>query len=220
MDFGRLLVYLSIGTIAMLVPIMMQGAWYRVNWYKRILIAVLLAFAGTLGTFMLYYIENGQFGGTSFFGAVFFVPILFFPVSKMLRISYNLLMDLCAPAECAMLAIMKVQCYLTDCCGGRRFLLDGKEFVFPSQLTELANALILGVVLLLISRKNKNQGKLFPWYMILYGVTRFVLNLLRDVADMAYLPLPLGNFWSLVSIAIGGVWLIWARRRTGKEERQ
>lgn len=215
-----LLTFLLIGTLAMLVPITIQGIWYQIKWYKRISVAILLTIAGTLGTFILFYVENGTFGGTSFFGAVFFVPILFIPVARLVGIRYDVLMDLSAPAECAMLAIMKVQCQLTGCCGGIRMLTNGSEFVFPSQIVELINALVLCVLLLVLSRKGKNKGSIFPWYMVVYGVTRFVLNLFRDGGSVRILGLPLGNFWSLVSIVIGVIWLIWIRKRAGKEERQ
>lgn len=220
MDVMRLLMYLAIGTVAMLVPVMIQGAWYQVKWSKRVLAAILLTVAGTLGTFLMYFIENQRFGGISFFGAVFFVPVLFIPVARLLGIRYDLLMDLCAPAECVMLAIMKVQCYLTNCCVGVRIISGGKEYVFPSQIAELFNGLIICVILLCMSRKYKNRGRIFPMYMVIYGVTRFILNLFRQGGTARILGLPLGNFWSLVSIAIGVVWLIWVGKKTVKEATQ
>ena len=208
MNIWRLLLFLLIGTVAMLIPIMLQGSWYRLNSAKRVILAVLLTIAGTLGTFLLYYVENGEFGGTSFFGAVFFVPILFIPVAKLLGIRYHALMDICAPAECMMLVVMKIQCYLTDCCSGVIFKIQGQSFTFPSQLAELTNALVICVILLLLARKEKNRGKLFPIYMIIYGATRFVLNVFRKTKIVQVLFMPFGNFWSLVSIVVGVVWLV------------
>lgn len=215
MDPLRLLLYLSIGTVAMLIPIMIQGAWYRITASKRLVAAVLLTVAGTLGTFLMYYIENGSFGGTSFYGAVFFVPILFVPVARLLKIPYSELMDLCAPAECVMLAVMKVQCLLTGCCGGINIMSNGMTYVFPSQIVELINGLVIGALLLFMARKEENRGRLFPRYMVIYGVTRFVLNLFRRTPGAIILSLPIGNIWSLVSIAIGTVWLILLRKRSG-----
>lgn len=217
MNVARLALFLLVGTLAMLVPIQIQGAWYQIKWTKTVPAAVLLTISGTLGTFLLFYIENGEFGGTSFYGAVFFVPILFLAVARLLRVPYPQLMDLCAPAECVMLAIMKVQCYLTGCCGGAAIPVGGASFVFPSQLAELADALIICVILLLMSRRTGSRGKLYPRYMVLYGVTRFVLNIFRDTPFVSNLGMPFGNFWSLVSIAIGAVWLI--ALRVGEKDR-
>lgn len=215
MDFVRLLIYLSIGTLAMLVPIMIQGAWYNIKWVKRILVAVLLTLVGTLGTFLLFFIENGKFGGISFFGAVFFIPVIFVFVAKILDIKFDVLMDLSAPAECMMLAIMKIQCFATGCCGGRLITFAGKEFVFPSQLVELIDALLICILLMVLSRKIVNKGKLYPYYMIAYGTTRFILNIFRKAKVMKFLFIPFGNFWSLISIAIGVVWLgfLWKKEK-------
>lgn len=217
MNIWMLLLYLSIGTVAMLVPIMVQGAWYQVKIGKRLLITILLTIAGTLGTFLLYYVENGKFGGTSFFGAIFLVPVLFIPVALALKVPYGRLMDLCAPAECAMLVVMKIQCLISDCCGGRLVRFNGFEFVFPSQIAELINALLLCILLLLLGRKAKNHRKLFSLYMILYGVSRFVLNLFRDVKNMTILPIPAGNFWAIVSIVVGMLWLLVLSIKSSKQ---
>ena len=83
------------------------------------IISVLLTVSGTLGTFIWYAIESGGFGGRSFYGAVFIVPLLFIPVAYLFRIPYAKLMDLCAPAECMMLVLMKALCLMEGCCGGR-----------------------------------------------------------------------------------------------------
>ena len=213
----NLLVFLTIGTLAMLAPVMIQSTWYKVNWKKSLLITVMLTATGTLGTFLMYFVENGSFGGISFYGAVFFVPILFVIVARLVGVRYGVLMDLCAPAECVMLAIMKVQCLLTGCCGGVLLRYNGVSYVFPSQIMEMVNGLVIGVILLLMARKEKNRGRLFPWYMVIYGVTRFVLNMFRQGGAARILGLPFGNFWSLVSIVVGIIWLWIARKRNMKE---
>lgn len=192
----------------MLIPILIQGAAYRIAVVKRFLIAVILAVAGTLGTMLLFRIENGGFGGTSFYGAVFFVPVFLFPVAYLLKMRFGELMDLCAPAECAMLVIMKIQCLLSDCCGGVEIAWNGSRFVFPSQMAELLTAVVICIVLLRMSLKEKNRGSIFPAYMVIYGVTRFVLNIFRKTGIVPHLHMPYGNFWSLVSIAIGVIWLV------------
>ena len=213
----KLLFYLAIGTAAMLIPIMIQSSWYNIKWYKSILIAILLTVAGTIGTYILYYIENGWIGGTSFFGAVFFVPLLFFGVAKMLKMPYGTLMDICAPAECIMLSIMKVQCLISGCCGGRGISFAGNTFVFPSQIAEMINALIIMIILMAISRKERNRGLIFPYYMVIYGISRFVLNIFRDVWVTTDMIIPYGNIWSIVSIIIGVVAIVVINRKAKKQ---
>lgn len=211
----KLLIYLSIGTAVMYVPILIQTLWCRGKVLKSVPLTLLLTVAGTLGTYLMYYLESGYIGGTSFYGAVFLVPVLFVPVAKLLRLPYGQALDLCATGECAMLAVMKVQCLLSDCCRGMVLYTDaaGANVRFPSQLAELVNALVLMVILLCLSRKEKNQGKLYPMYMLLYGLTRFVLNLFREGKTPFALGLPAGNFWSVWSVLIGAAVLILLNRK-------
>lgn len=204
----------------MLIPVCIQSVGYKIKVWKRILIAVLLTVSGTIGTYVLFFIENGWIGGTSFFGAVFLVPILFLFIPKLLRVPYGDLMDLCAPAECVMLAVMKVQCLIGGCCDGRALFVssNGTVVCFPSQIAELINALIIMGILMAMSRKEQFRGKLYPWYMVIYGTTRFVLNLFRGDTTPFALGLPAGNVWSLLAIAIGVVWLAVLRRKNITDE--
>lgn len=204
----KLLIYLSIGTLAMLVPIIILGAWYKITLQKRVVLAVLLTIAGTIGTYILFFIENGWIGGTSFFGAIFFVPVLFLPVAKLIKVPHGVLMDICAPAECIMLVIMKLQCFVNGCCAGRIVHFENNEFVFPSQIAELVNALLLFFVLMFIAYQRKQYGRIYQWYMIIYGFSRFILNILREEWIVTEMILPFGNIWSIVSILCGTVWLI------------
>lgn len=193
----------------MLVPILVQGSWYQLKLWKRFVLAVLLTAAGTIGTYLLFFVENGKIGGISFYGAVFFVPIIFLLIAKILREPYKCLMDICAVAECAMLAIMKVQCVQNGCCSGKIFTIsDRVSILFPSQIAEMINGTILLVILLILSRNKKYQGSIYPLYMLLYGTTRFILNLFRADQSVFLIGLTAGSLWSLISVGIGFIWML------------
>lgn len=214
----RLIFFLIIGTILMTIPIAMQAKWYGLRLWKNFIISVILTITGTVGTYLMFYLETGRLGGISFFGAIFFVPIVFVLLSFIIRIPYGILMDLCAPAECVMLCIMKIQCVVCGCCGGRILFTtaEGVAVRFPSQIVELFNALIIAFILLYLSRKPNNKGSIYWWYMIIYGCSRFVLNLLRDTTPIFW-GLANGSLWSLLSIAIG-VLLLFIFRKTRKKK--
>ena len=209
----KLLLFLAAGTLFMFVPVLIQSRWYDVKWYKALLLTVILTVAGTLSTMIHCFVEVGEFSGISFYGAVFYVPVMFLLVAKVLRLPYGTAMDLCAPAECAMLVIMKVHCLISGCCGGRVMCVAGNTFVFPSQYVEMANAVILMLILLLMSRKGKNRGSLYPWYMVLYGCSRFVLNMFRETKIFA-LGMSAGCVWSVWSVLLGtAVLVLWRRKK-------
>ena len=192
----------------MLILMLIIGIKYRMNLWKCIPVAVVLTIVGTIGTYLMYFVENASFEGSSYFGAVFFVPIVFIVFSKLIKIPYGDLLDLCAPAECIMLVLMKYQCLINGCCSGRMLYLtpEGVAVMFPSQLVELINAVVLMLVLMVMALSQKWRGKIYPWYLIIYGCTRFVLNWFRFTSPLL-MGLPAGNLWSLVAIFIGVLWL-------------
>ena len=198
------------GTLAMLLLIVVLMKSYSVALWKSIPVSLILTITGTVGTYIWFFVENSWFGGRSYYGAVFFVPLAFFCFAKVMRMAYGDLMDFCAPAECIMLAIMKYQCLIDGCCAGKtlRFFNDSFIMVFPSQMVELGNALLLVVVLMVIALKQKHREKVYPLYMILYGTSRFILNWFRKDAEPLLMGLPEGNVWSLLAIAVGIMWLL------------
>ena len=207
---------IGLGALAMWVCMFLQRKEYpQTAVWKMTVLTVWLTIAGVAGTMILAYIETGRFGGTSFYGAIFMVPVLVAP-AMLMKMRYQDILNLCAPAECAMLVIMRFDCLNNGCCIGR--YLPKLGFQFPNQIAEMIVCASVMVVLIRMHKKDQ-QVQLYPWYMILYGILRFMINGLRyGVMDSQVLGLSLGHFWSLVSIAVGIVWLLLSRdRKTAKK---
>ena len=202
---------IGLGGVAMWISMLLRKKQFpQVAVWKMALLTVWLTITGVLGTMILAYIELGEFGGTSFYGAVLLVPILILP-AMLLRVTYKDILNLCAPAECAMLVVMRFNCLENGCCFGR--YLPALEFQFPNQVAEMVVGVGIMVALILMHRKNQ-KAQLYPWYMILYGVCRFLLQGLRyGGTDPWILGLSQGHFWSLISVSIGKAWLLLSRGR-------
>lgn len=216
MTFEQVL-FISVGAIAMMAVMLFPRLWQV--WlpiWKTLLSAAVLTVLGVLGAKIMFLLESGFWAGASFYGAVFFPPLFMVLLALLLHVPPLDLLDLCAPAECVMLAILKIQCAVNGCCGGILLTTtaDGVYIRFPSQIVELLNALALMIVLLHFIHKGVWRGRIYPMYMLLYGITRFVFNLLRDTTPFL-LGLPAGNFWSLISIMIALIWLYFAEHKKG-----
>lgn len=205
---------IGLGGVAMFISMLLRKKQFpQIAIWKMALVTMLLLITGVSGTMILAYIEVGKFGGTSFYGAVFLVPILITP-AMLMKIKYRDLLNLCAPAECAMLVVMRFDCLDKGCCFGR--YLPALGFQFPSQISEMVVGASIMVALILMHRKNR-QAQLYPWYMILYGVLRFILQGFRyGGTDPWIMGLSQGHFWSLVSVAIGILWLSVAAKLRSK----
>lgn len=219
MNNPELLVVLTIGAVLMCIPISVQMKWYQIKTWKSVIISVMLVLTGLVGSEFWYFVENGIFGGRSFYGVVFIVPFVFFPVAKVLRIPYGLTLDFCAPAGCLTLAMVKIQCLRDGCCDGIALYLDENyNYVkFPSQILEMIIFCVIGFVLMKISSNRKNQKKVFPYFMVLYGATRFVLNFFRDGITPYVMGLSAGSFWSLLAFVIGFIILMVQKYCVGKD---
>lgn len=211
---GRLGI-IGLGGLAMLVSMLLRKKQFpQIAVWKMAVVALLLLITGVCGTMILAYIELGEFGGTSFYGAVFLVPILMVP-AMLMKIEYKDILNLCAPAECAMLFVMRFDCLEKGCCFGR--YLPELGFQFPSQVSEMVVGLTIMAVLIRMHKKDR-QVQLYPWYMIMYGACRFILQGFRyGGTDPWVLGLSQGHFWSLVSISVGTVWLLVSKARKPAE---
>lgn len=199
----------------MLIPILILSKAYRQKLWKSFPIAFILTITGTISTLIWFFIENFHMGGWSFYGAVFIVPIVFVLIAKLFRIPYGDLMDICAPAECMMLVIMKFQCMMDGCCRGRVMYTtaDGVAVAFPSQAVELVNALLVFAVLMILAMRKNNRGTIYLWYLIIYGCTRFVLNFFRSTTPVIF-GLSYGTIWSICSVAVGAALLVLIKKKT------
>lgn len=194
--------FLFLGMAAMVACMIYTGRIYNIPVYKSVLAAVLLTVIGYCSAVLMFFIESGGWTGRSLYGAIFLAPVMMYPVAWLLKVPYKHLIDLCAPAECIMLTILKVKCMIDGCCGGRLIHFGNTSFIFPSQITEAIVFLVIGFILFRIVVSQKMVGYVFPVFMIIYGTARFFLNLLRETTPWI-LGMAAGNFWSLISVGLG-----------------
>lgn len=206
-------VFLIIGMIGVTIVILIAGKYYRLPIWKSLLTVLIMTALGVLGTKLMHFVEAGTFGGQSYYGAVFLIPILSPFVAVILKIRDNELLDVSSPCMMAMLVLMKVNCYLSGCCRGmiiRTYVNSSNDVVeirFPSQIVEGVAAVLTCLLFLWFVRKSKFRGRLYPLLMVVYGGTRFILQFFRETKPFV-LGMSAGTMWSLVSILIGTLLLI------------
>ncbi len=195
--------------VAMLVLMLCRRKKYNIPLLKTFLIVAFLAIFGVLSTCLLYFIENGEWGGKSFFGAVLFVPIIFLPLTKIFKLPFSDMMDFVSLSGLLMFAVMKANCTFSGCCGGRVlwYSAAGKAIHFPSPIVETLTTLLLVCVLLYFEHIGKMRKRLYPVSLVSYGALRFVLNFFRLPEKPFVFGLQKGNFWSIVAIFFGLVWI-------------
>ena len=190
--------------------------------WKRAVIIVIGAIGTIAGMLVLNWIENGTWGGISYFGAHFMAPLtvaLACLVFGARRTEILDMIDLVSLILSFSIVLIKINCMIHGCCRGRVLWTDERGFnvLFPSQIAECLNALLITAFLIYCIRKGKHRGMLMPLFYAVYGVTRFYLHLLRDTRPFA-LGLPAGNLWSLLSIFVSIVWMYIRYLRVSNEK--
>lgn len=202
--------FLALGALGMFIVGLLMRRTNHFKISKLVVLTLLLTVSGVFGTLLLYFIESGgSWGGYSYYGAVFFIPIFMAVCALIMRTSVNKILDFSAYAQCAMLAIMKINCFVSGCCSGvlLHTFSTGSQFYFPSQILESLNSVVVMLILIQLAKKHKYDGLIYPIYFIIYGAARFVFNCFRDGVNPVIWILPYGHIWSLLSITIGVIWI-------------
>lgn len=205
---SALLIALAAACVFLFLEMLYCNKEFKFPLWKVACFSVYCIVTGTLSVKIMYFIENGNWSGLSFFGGVLFMPVFLFLFALLFRLPFLEVSDMFAPGICIVSAVMKVQCLIYGCCTGI-YLFSNKDGIavhFPSRETEMAFALLLMIYLIRDTKKGRFKGKLYPLFMILYGAGRFLLNFFRDTDPFVWI-LPGGHFWGLISVALGFVFL-------------
>ena len=212
-------IFIGIGTALMLLLSLLRKKQYNLPWWKAVAIPFVLTIFGVAGAMILAFIENGRWGGISFYGSVLLIPALLILAAIFLKIPYGELTDFSVPQICLMLAVMKVHCFVSGCCGGICLYTPevGDPVYFPSQIVESILALAMAAFILYLDSQKLFKGRLYGVYFLAYGILRFALNFLRIGIKPFVWFIPAGHFWSLISIGLGIAWILLLKPKVVQE---
>ena len=213
----RLILYIIAAFISVFLMCIRRKKYPGVAAWKMAVVIIWVAIMGVVSIKLLYFIENGRYGGDAMFGAVFFMPIFIAPLAVLLKIPYKEIMNLYTPSQTVEFAVVKIDCYIVDCCMGK--YLPSLGIQFPSQIADMIIGIVVTTVLLWIEHRNPNKH-LFPLYMVIFGGARFVVDWFRYVEKPWEWILPPTIIWSLLSVVIGCIWLVVLRRKQNGIEKQ
>lgn len=200
LSFSTYYTMMLLGFVFMLVLMLRRKKQYSLNTGQAILFTVCVMFSGVLGCKLLYILEHlgepFEWGGFSFFGAVFLVPVLMILFGKLFRLSPGKSTDAAAICVCAMIGTIRIGCFGNGCCGGRT---TAGGFTWPTQIMESIGDFV--ILYYLIRMEKEGKKGLYPRFMVAYGVLRFIIEFFRATSEGKVLDE--AHFLALISIAIG-----------------
>jgi phosphatidylglycerol:prolipoprotein diacylglycerol transferase len=184
------------------------------------------------------------YGGFAYYGGFIAATAFAFYYVRKHKLGWWRTADLASPAIALGLVFGRIGCFFNGCCFGKRtdghmgvvfprfgsvwrHQIDEGQIarwsnalpVHPTQLYEAAGCLLVFLILYFVVRpRRKHFGDVFAWFLILYGIVRFVVEYWRDDDRGVFF----GNLIStsqLISIplVLGGIVLL--VRRPGESSR-
>ncbi len=136
---------------------------------------------------------NLREGGLALYGAILGGTLTLFGYAWRRKIALLDLLDAAAPSCILAQGIGRIGCFFNGCCYGKpvpppwgMVFHDSIEpnvatiARYPTQLYELGTDLAIFFFLLWWTRQRHVRGEVFTFYIILYAITRFLIEFLRE----------------------------------------
>lgn len=197
---------LAIGILGMFLCSYERRSLFKLPGWRCGVFVVLLTGVGVVGSMLLYYLETGVFGGVSFYGAVFLIPVIMPLFGFLFQLKLGQTMDICGPCVAIMIGCLRFSCFLTGCCGGWTACIGSICFEWPTQMMDSIGDFAIMTWLLHKESKEPQSGKLYPILMVAYSTMRFFLEFLRDTPK-DWMHLSHGQWFAILAAAIGLSWI-------------
>ena len=168
---------LFIGTVFTFVWLFTQRKKLKTAWHSAIAISIIHTLYGVLTVKAFAFLESGfsedGFNGMSIFGAVFMMPLAYLLCAKLFKRNIKTVFDIMTPCMVFTLMCARVNCVINGCCFGA-FIPGTDKTRFPTREAEILFYIIHLIIICTRIIKEKNDGEIYPLYMICYGAFRFV----------------------------------------------
>lgn len=210
-----LFILLLIGTVFNLAWLLKLQDRLRFRAPLALLLSTLHTVFGVACVKLFAFLENGEAGGMSLFGGIFFMPVFYLLLARLTKRKAADVFDVFT--VCMLFTVMcaRISCMISGCCRG--LIIPGTQLRFPTRELEIVYYIGMLVVLIPWVRKERHIGGVYPFYMATYGAFRFIIEFFRvsDSGTMVHL----AHFWAALALAAGlSVYLeISARNQKGKK---
>ncbi|MBR0355720.1 MAG: prolipoprotein diacylglyceryl transferase [Oscillospiraceae bacterium] len=174
----------------------------RMSWPAALALSLLHVLVGLLCVTFFAFLEGAESGARSLFGAVFFMPLAYGLGAKLLKRKAADVFDVFAVCMIFTLLCARIGCLFSGCCQGR--MIPGLEpHRWPTRELELVFYAVFLALTVPGILKGKSGGRVYPTYMMAYGLTRGILECFREASTDSVFHL--AHVWALLSLILGFV---------------
>lgn len=218
---NALILLLAAGTIFSFLWLMIQKELY-LCWWAAAIVSVTHTILGVVCVKVFAVMETfdlNNAGNMSLFGGIFFMPLLYLLGAKLTNRNPRHVCDVFTLCMIGTVMCARINCIISGCCQGN--IIPGTDHLrWPTRELEI---LLYLVLLFWLGRKTRQEhvsGEIYPIYMIVYGVFRFVIEWFR-VADSPLGFIHLGHIWSLICLGMGvSIYFSLHNQQDGKKKKK
>lgn len=151
-----------------------------------------------------------------------FLPLPALIPALILRVKWSLACDAIVMYPLIRSCLAQLACLFPGCCRGYEwefgiYNIKTGSYHFPTQILETVLTLLIFAYLVMHIKGKQyvSDGSLYPRMMILYGIMRFICELLRD-NEKILLGIPAVAFHAAFMVIVGAVWMLILSRKKEK----
>lgn len=201
-----LLLLLSVGTVFNMFWLYRFRNKLALKLPVILVLSILHTAVGVLSVKVFAFIEGfgdlSAAGGMSLFGGIFFMPLFYAAVSRMIKCPAGDVFDYFTVCMVFTLMCARINCIISGCCKGA-YIPGADGTRWPTRELEVLFYIVLLYFLINWIMKEKYKGKIFLIYVMAYGCFRFIEEFFRESSWM------LGVFhkahlWALIAVGLAG----------------
>ena len=194
-----LLVILLIAGAATFAWLMAKRKRLNMKWYVALILSAVHVVCGVLCVRVFARMEGAGSGAMSIFGAVLFMPVFYFIGAKIFKRPMAEVFDIFAIPMIFTLLCSRVNCLHAGCCLG--LVIPGTSMRWPTREAEMLFYAVFLALMIPKVCKGTSRGRVYPFYMVGYGVFRAVVECFRESRSASIFHI--SHIWALLSVAIG-----------------
>ena len=186
----------------------------RIKWYFALIIAILHTLIGVVCVKLFAVIEGligpGETGSLSLYGGIFFMPLFYYLGAKIFRRNTKTVFDIFSFPLIFTLFLSRFNCLIQGCCQG--LIIPGTDIRYPTREAELLFYVVMLHILGTKIFKKRFDGRVYPIYMVSYGIFRFIVEFFRE-SQHTFGIFHISHFWSVIAVIVGVTYLIFLSKK-------
>ena len=209
-------IFFALGFVSVLLVIVFYGKKIKLSFKKSVRTVLIVYPLALCLMFFLYWAESGfkHFGGNNIVRIFVYIPLIAYPVAKLLKEEWKTLCDLLAFGPIAVHGISHFGCIFVGCCHGYPvswgvYNPAVQDYLFPIQPIEALAAVTIIIILLIRAKKNNYvpTAETYPLMLVMFGYSRFIFEFFRD-NDKILMGCSSLSFHALFMAVVGTIALI------------